>query len=127
MVLARMWLLIITVCRGYMKYMLYYSVFTFIALLVGLKGSIPDAPADHTNAATRSGSNRPKVSLCMGVINSSSCWDLELQNCRGKVPAEYITAGIDTGNKTLPLIYQQANFLGPQCSFPIVAAALICS
>ena len=68
--------------------------------------------------------------MYMGVINSSSCWDLELnlqQNCRGKVPAEYITAWIDTGNKTLSLIYQQANFLGPQCSFPVVAAALICS
>ena len=37
------------------------------------------------------------------------------------MPADDITAGIDTGNKTLPLIYQQANFLGPQCSFPIVA------
>ena len=107
-----------------------HCVSASVALPLGLRGSIPEAPAAPTNGATRSGSNRPKVSLCMGVINSSSCWDLELnlqQNCRGKVPAEYITAGIDTGNKTLSLIYQQANFLGPQCSFPIVAAALICS
>ena len=106
-----------------------HSVSASVVLPQGLRSSIPEAPAAPTNGATRSGSNRPNVSLSMTVINSSGYWDLELnlqQNCRGKVPAEYITAGIDLGNKTLPLIYQQANFLRPQCNFPIVAAALIC-
>ena len=35
----------------------------YIALLLGLKRSIPDAPAAPTNGATKSGSDRPKVSL----------------------------------------------------------------
>ena len=40
----------------------------FIALLLGLKGSILNAPADPTNGATKSGSDKPKVSL--GIITT---------------------------------------------------------
>ena len=35
-----------------------------------LKGSTPETPAAPTNGATKSGSDSPRVSLCMGVINS---------------------------------------------------------
>ena len=35
----------------------------FIALLLGLEGSIPDAPAAPINGGTKSGSDKPKVSL----------------------------------------------------------------
>ena len=49
---------------------LIHSVSTRVALLLGLQGSTPETPAAPTNGTTKSGSDRPKVSLCVGVINS---------------------------------------------------------
>ena len=47
-----------------------HSVSACVALPLGLQGSIPETPAAPTNGATGSVSDKPKVSLCMGVINS---------------------------------------------------------
>ena len=39
----------------------------YIALSLGLRGSTPGAAADPTNGATKSASDKSKVSLCMGL------------------------------------------------------------
>ena len=39
----------------------------YIALPLGLRGSTPDAAGGPINGATKSASDKPKVSLCMGL------------------------------------------------------------